>query len=66
MNVGLPAITFFLILPIFVAFNIWTKKGGTPAVGLVFGIFLGWIGVLVAYLATPANPKPGPKDGADV
>jgi hypothetical protein len=54
--------TLLFIVPIFVAFSLWTKKGGTPAVGIVLGVFLGWVGVIVAYFATPTNPKPGPRD----
>jgi hypothetical protein len=59
MNLGLPAISLLFILPIFVAFQQWTKKGGSPAVGILLGIFLGWVGVLIAVLATPTNGANG-------
>jgi hypothetical protein len=64
MNVGLPAISLLFILPIFVAAHLWTKKGGSAWVGVVLGVFLGWVGVLITYIATPAGGPP-PKDRTD-
>lgn len=43
------------IVPIFVATNVWTRKGGGGGAGLLMGLCLGWIGVLIAALATPSR-----------
>jgi hypothetical protein len=50
-------VVVFWIIPIFVAANIWTNKGGSSGAGAALGIFLGWIGVLIAAVVTPSNPS---------
>lgn len=41
------------IVPMFVASTIWSNKGGSSLVGFLFGLALGWIGVLIAAVANP-------------
>jgi hypothetical protein len=45
----------FWVLPIVLASNIWTNKGGSGGAGFALGFFLGWIGVLIAAIATPSR-----------
>ena len=48
------------ILPIFVSANITQGKGRGSAAGILLGVFLGWIGVLIAALLSrdPSVPAP--------
>lgn len=43
------------VVPIFVAYNIWAEKGGSPWVGGLMGLVLGWVGVIIAAVATPSG-----------
>lgn len=45
----------FWIIPIFIAANVWENKGGGKGAGVALGLFLGWLGVLIAAIATPSN-----------
>ena len=47
------------ILPIPIAINIWTKKGGSGGIGFLMGLVLGWIGVIVAAVANPSGAGEG-------
>lgn len=42
------------VVPWFVAMNIWQNKGGSAGIGFLMGFFLGWIGVIIAAVATPS------------
>jgi hypothetical protein len=45
------------ILAIYLAWRIWTRKGGSGMVGFLLGFFLSWVGVLIVALMTPrADP----------
>jgi hypothetical protein len=43
----------FWLAPMFIAANIWEQKGGSGGIGFLMGLFLGWIGVIIAAVATP-------------
>lgn len=49
------------IIPAFIAENLWTRKGGASPLGFLLGLLLGWIGVLIAALASPNKPDQGPQ-----
>lgn len=49
-------VAFFVsILPAIIAGKIWGNKGGSSGVGGVMGLLLGWIGVIIAAVATPSR-----------
>ena len=47
------AAVFLWILPMFVAMAIWHEKGGSSGIGFLMGFALGWIGVVIAAVASP-------------
>lgn len=54
----------FWILPIIFSSQIWTNKGGGGGAGFALGFFLGWIGVLIAAIATPSRAYAAPNRAA--
>jgi hypothetical protein len=46
------------LLAIFVVVNMWENKGGGTFTGVMLGLLLGWIGVLIAAIATPSGGTP--------
>lgn len=48
-------VVVFWIVPIFVAANMWERKGGNKWSGAAMGLIIGWIGVLIAAIASPGG-----------
>lgn len=55
MEVLIMFVIVFWIVPIFLAANIWENKGGGKGAGVALGLFLGWLGVLIAAIASPSG-----------
>lgn len=50
-------VVFFWVVPVFAAHKMTKEKGYEPALGIVLGLFLGWIGVLVAAVLSPKDSR---------
>jgi hypothetical protein len=53
------AVLLLWVVPIAYSYDIMTRKGRSRGAGFALGLYLSWLGVLIAKLLPPSRPTDG-------